>query len=331
MSLKIDQGLFNLDFIDYHAILGTPVDADIKEIRKRYLAIARRLHPDSCATENDPDRQQAAELLSKLVNPAYEKLSQERNYTEYGVLLKLKGQQALKQQDTVVLTSEPARKLAAASELDYSYRVMLKELAEQQYGQLSQTLELTGQISELNLVYLMRKEGRGESVSGPLKKPAAASAAASRSPNPAAPPPKAAVPPSRESIVAAYLRRAQEFEAKQDFPKAILELRDALKIDPTHSASHSRLGVIYLKTNQATMAKIHFNKALELNPQDEVALEGKQRLEGPTSSKQATASKPDAKGKLTVNGKKPDPKTGKPDAKSNGSGGLFGLFGSKKK
>lgn len=323
MSLKIEQGLFNLEFMDYHAILGVPVDAEIKEIRKRYLTIARRLHPDSASVDNEADRQRAAEYLSKLVNPAYEKLSQEKNYTEYCVLLRLKGQQALKQQETVVLTSDSARRVAASSDVDNAYKAALAELNSKQYQQLDRTLDFTGQISELNLVYLMRRESRGESIGVPRRPAAAQTAtpvASKPGPGPApatgsTPPP----PPSKAALMASYLRRSQEFETKQDFPKAILELRDALKMDPTNSTCHSRLGVIYLKTKQATMAKIHFNKALELNPQDEVALEGKRRLEG---SNAKSAGKPDVK-----NGK-PSAKGGKSDTKG---GGLFGLFGNKKK
>ncbi|NJR64791.1 MAG: J domain-containing protein [Leptolyngbyaceae cyanobacterium CRU_2_3] len=334
MSLKIDQGLFNLDFTDYHAILGVGVDADLKEIRKRYLAVARRLHPDSYVAENETDRKSAAELLSKLVNPAYEKLSQEKNHTEYCILLRLKGQQALKQQETVVLTSDQARHLAAAPDIDVAYRTALKELSERQYQQINRALEIAGQISELNLVYLMRKESRGEAVGirrtlspEPATPP---SPTVPRSPTVSAPPQR--VPATREAIVAAYLRRAQEFEMKQNFPRAILELRDAIKMDPTNSNCHSRLGMVYLKTNQNTMAKIHFNKALELNPQDAVALEGKSRLE--PSSSTATVGKPDAKDKPDAKGKpgsgKSVVKGSKPDDKGN-SGGLFGLFGSKKK
>lgn len=328
MSLKIEQGLFNLDFTDYHAILGVAVDADLKEIRKRYLGIARRLHPDSGTVTDEADRQRAAEYLSKLVNPAYEQLSQEKNYTEYCVLLRLKGQQALKQQDTVVLTSDPARQVAAASNIESTYKAALRELSEKQYQQLDEVLEITGQISELNLVYLMRRESQGEARSATRRSPAVSSTAtASATPattsSPAAsrsPSRSPSAPISTEALVASYIRRAQEFETKQDFPRSILELRDALKLDPTNSTCHSRLGVIYLKTNQATMAKIHFNKALELNPQDAVALEGKRRLEGPNAK---PAGKPEAKGG------KPDPKGGKPDTK--GGGGLFGLFGNKKK
>ena len=332
MSLKIDQGLFNLDFVDYHAILGAPVDVDIKEIRKRYLSIARRLHPDSCATENEVDRRRAAEYLSKMVNPAYEKLSQEKSYAEHCVLLRLKGQQALKQQDTVVLTSDPARQLAASPDLDSVYRMGLQELVKNQYKQLGQTLEITGQISELNLVYLMRKESRGEAVGTQRKSaPAAAPPGSVGSPGAAKPSASAAnsrtpqLPPTRAALIVANLRRSEGFEAKQNYPRAIQELREAITLEPSSSECHTRLGLIYLKTNQNTMAKIHFNRALELNPQDTVALEGKNRLEATNGTQAVQVA---AKGKPPDPKAKPTAKGGKPDS---GSGGLFGLFGSKKK
>jgi curved DNA-binding protein CbpA len=325
MSLKIEQGLFNLDFTDYHAILGVPVDADIKDIRKGYLKIARRLHPDSCAQDAESDRQRAAEFLSKMVNPAYEKLSQERNYSEYCVLLRIKGQQALKQQETVLLISEPARKLAAASDIDNFYRITLRNLAEKQYEHLGQTLDLTGQISEMNLVYLMRKEGRGELNLG--KKAAVGNAATEKSAI-ATPSNKAPAVQTTDTLVSAYLRRAQEFEKKQDYSRVILELRDATQIDPKNSNCHSRLGEIYLKTNQAKMAKIHFTKALELNPNDEAALIGMKKVDG-SSTPTRTAIGTLAGKKSGKVDPKATPKSGKVDPKPEG--GLFGLFGGKKK
>jgi curved DNA-binding protein CbpA len=321
MSLKIEQGLFNLDFTDYHAILGVPVDADMKDIRKGYLKVARRLHPDSCAKDAESDRQRAAEFLSKMVNPAYEKLSQEKNYSEYCVLLRIKGQQALKQQETVLLISEPARKLAASNDIDNFYRLTLSKLAEQQYENLSESLDITGQISEMNLVYLMRKEGRGDLTLGkkapvgsaPMGKPAIAETASTP------------VVASTDTLVSAYLRRAQEFEKKQDYSRVLLELREATRIDPTNSICHSRLGEIYLKTNQAKMAKIHFTKALELNPQDEAALAGMKRLEGSGTTGGTTVG--------TVAAKKPgkvDPKAASKSGNVDPKPGLFGLFGKKK-
>ena len=85
MSFQIDQGLFKFDFIDNHAILGVPISADSKEVRKRYLKIARRLHPDSLTTNSDAVKHQATQLLSKLVNPAYEKLSKDQDLGDIGV------------------------------------------------------------------------------------------------------------------------------------------------------------------------------------------------------------------------------------------------------
>jgi len=330
MSFKIEQGLFSAEFTDYHAILGVPVDAEPKEIRKHYLKLARRLHPDSCAKESEVDRKRAAELLSKLVNPAYEKLSDEKNYVEYQLLLKLKGQQTLRQQETVMLSSESARKLASErGSIDAAYHNAVKALAGGQYQHLDKTLDVTGQISELNMVYLMWKarEGAGETTTIGGARPAAAVATTAGKPGATKTPAATAAPPTpaqkatqtRETIVASYLRRAQEFESKQNYTAAIKELRDGLQIDPLNGNTHCRLGVVYMKANQPTMAKIHFRKALEINPQDVLAQQGMKRLD-PTGQSGTAAQKPPAKGAKTP------PKNGKSEG-----GGLFGLFGGKKK
>ncbi|MGI0486361.1 J domain-containing protein [Pantanalinema rosaneae CENA516] len=331
MSFQIERGLFLLDFIDHHAILGIPVDAEIKDIRKRYLKIARRLHPDSCASESETDRQRASEILSKLVNPAWEKLSQEKDRSEYMLLLKLKGQQGLRQQGSVEL-SNLAKQLSTASNPDHFYHTSLKSLAEKQYDHLDQTLELTAQISELNLVFLMRKEGSGEAI-GSSTKPIYtgsnipdSSQSAAKPGGTAAPP-----PPRRESIVDQYYRRAEGHVAKNNFAQAILELREALQIEPKNSQCHALMGMVYLKQNQPKMAKIYFDKALEHDPENEMAQIGKQQLEGPTASTQAAGAKA---GQAKTSSKKADPKATKSSTKPNNdkpSGGLFGLFGGKKK
>lgn len=319
MAFQIARGLFLLDFIDHHAILGVPVGAEIKDIRKRYLKIARRLHPDSAASETDAARQQASELLSKLVNPAWEKLSQERDRSEYMIVLKLKGQQALGQQSDLVLGTL-AKQLSTATNPDHFYTTSLKDLAERQYEQLDQTVELTAQLSELNLVYLMRKEAKGELKTGE-KKPLPSSSSEAIPPTARSKTPVAAPPPPRESQADQYYRRAESFAARNNFAQAILELREALQADPNNSRCHSLMGMIYLKQNQGTMAKIHFNKALQLNPQDTMAHEGIQRLEQSQANK-PTGSTTKAGASKESSGKKPDDKAG---------GGLFGLFGGKKK
>ncbi|MBL1173658.1 J domain-containing protein [Pantanalinema sp. GBBB05] len=331
MSFQIERGLFLLDFIDHHAILGIPVDAEIKDIRKRYLKIARRLHPDSCASESETDKQRASELLSKLVNPAWEKLSQEKDRSEYILLLKLKGQQGLRQQSSGEM-SNLAKQLSTASNPDHFYHTSLKSLADQQYDHLDQTLELTAQISELNLVFLMRKEGAGEAIANSTKQPLYtgsnipdSSQSIAKPGGTAAPP-----PPRRESIAEQYYRRAEGHVAKNNFAQAILELRDALQIEPKNSRCHALMGMVYLKQNQPKMAKIYFDKALEHDPDTEMAQIGKQQLEGAAASSKAAG----AKAGTQKTPPKADPKASKPGTKPNNdkpSGGLFGLFGGKKK
>jgi curved DNA-binding protein CbpA len=317
MSFNIDKGLFSSDFIDHHAVLGIPVDSDAKAIRKRFLKIARRLHPDSSDLKTDSDRQLASSLLSKLVNPAYEYLSQDKNFTEHQIILKLKGQQAQRQQDTVVLSTEIARKLASSPNASQAYQAALNDLIEGQYETLEKTIEVIGSISELNLVYLMRTADQD---GAPARSAKSSAAPPSSSPGqPARPAPRpASAPPKKESLVDSSVRRAEEFEKKQDYAKAILELREALKMNPKNSNCHSRLGMIYIKTKQPKMARIHFDKALDINPNDEIAKAGRKRLE------QTGAVKPSSTGRASKSSQSKDKSNGK-------SGGLFGLFGGKKK
>lgn len=330
MAFKLEQGLFGFDFTDHHAVLGVPISADIKEIRKRYLKIARRLHPDSSALKDAKDRQRANELLSKLVNPSYEFLSQEKNLTEHHIMLKLKGEQAQRQQETIVLNSDTARRLASAPNPDQLYTSVIAELSEAQYESLDKTLGMIAKLSEVNLVYLMRRAGTN-SPTGPLSSassstaaPAAATAAAAPAASASSTAKKAAPPPSRDALIESFIRRAEEFEKKRDYPRTILELREALKINPSSAACHSRLGMVYLKTKQPKMAKIHFTKALELDPQNEVAKVGLRSVDPKAASTSATPAS--GSSSKAAPGK---PASGKPAPKSGG--GLFGLFGGNKK
>jgi curved DNA-binding protein CbpA len=314
MSFQIDRGLFKLDFTDYYAILGVPINSDAKEIRKRYLKIARSLHPDSFAAESDEDKQQATEWLSKLVNPAYEKLSQDRERAEYEVLVRLKGQQAVKEKDSIQISSEVAAQLSKANDVDHAYKTALHELAAKQYQSLDQIQELTGQISELNFVYLLRKGGAGVASSQPKNQigGAATPSQAGKPPAPAAP----ATPPPKPTAVEQYCRRAEELIVRNAFAQAILELRDGLKLEPNNSRCHGLLGMVYLKQNQAKMAKIHIERALQLNPKDEIALEAKQKLD-------KLSAGAGSQGKT--------PKAAQSEKPRDSGGGLFGLFGGKKK
>ncbi|MHC5934289.1 J domain-containing protein [Nostoc sp.] len=318
MSFKIDRGLFKYDFIDHHAILCVPVDADVKEIRKRYLQIARRLHPDSNLTESAAQKHLGNELLSKLVNPAYEKLTADRTRTEYIIILSQIGKRLEQESTSVTLNTDLARQLAQAPNLDHFYKSAIAKLAQTQYDSLEQVLQVIAQVSELNLVYLMRSAGKSSTAPPPHAQPNVNS----DTPHPNTPPAPALAPapPKEDSVIEHYVRRAQSLIGKNQFAQAKVELQDALKLEPKNSRCHSLIAMVYLKQNQLKMAKIHFDNALKLDPNDETALQWKPKIDkalGQQHSDHKVTSSPNNKDK-------------QPD--KSGSGGLFGgLFGGKKK
>jgi curved DNA-binding protein CbpA len=318
MSFKIDRGLFKYDFIDHHAVLCVPVDADIKEIRKRYLQIARRLHPDSSFTETDEQKQLGNEFLSKLVNPAYEKLVGDRTRTEYILILSQIGKRLIQESTSVTINTDLGKQLAQTPNLDQFYRSAIAKLAQTQYDSLEQVLQVIAQVSELNLVYLMRSAGKLSAAPPPQAQPKVQSG----TPQPNIPkntPPEPA-PAKEDSVVEQYVRRAQSLIDKNQFAQAKVELQDALKLEPKNSRCHSLIAMVYLKQNQLKMAKIHFDNTLKLDPNDETALQWKPKIDkalGQQPSDHKVTSSPN-------NGDK------QPD--KSGSGGLFGgLFGGKKK
>jgi curved DNA-binding protein CbpA len=342
MSFQIERGLFKLDFIDHHAILGISVDADVKEVRKRYLKIARRLHPDSCKAESEDEKKLANQLLSKLVNPAYEELSQSNR--EYEAKLRYMGKRLSGEAGKFTLPAQAAKQLSqAGANLDIVYKTAVQNIASNEYESLSQVLEKIAELSELNMVYLTLKEGRGEGIKPGGARPGTGTGTTGSRPGAGTGPtgsrpgtgtsmPGASVgssgtlPDSQGgSRVGEYIRRAEGYMAKGNFAGAVLELREALKLDQNNSNSHTLLGLAYLKQNQATMAKVHLNKALQLNPKDERALKGKQYLDklAQKNTGSTGSTKP-----AEVPSKPPESKPpGKPS-----SGGLFGgFFGGKKK
>lgn len=316
MSFKIDRGLFKYDFIDHHAILCVPVDTDVKDIRKRYLKIARLLHPDSCAAVSVAEKQLASELLSKLVNPAYEKLSQEKNRAEYILVLSQMGKRLVQESASVELSADVAKQLASAPNFEHIYKTAIAKIAETQYDSLPQVLQVIALVSELNLVYLMRSASKSFAAPSSVAQPKINTGAPTE--NKAAPPPPP--PPKEDSVVAQYIRRAQELMVKNQLAQARVELQDALKLEPSNSRCHSLIAMVYLKQHQTTMAKVHFDRALQLDPNEQTALEGKRKIEQITGQNKSGASKTAA------------PNTGAKQSDKSGGSGLFGgLFGGKKK
>lgn len=297
--MKIDQGLFNQDFADHHAVLGVAINSSAKDARKRYLKIARKLHPDSFTASSKLEKNQASELLSKLVNPAYEVLSQEKAASEHSLMLLMKGQQLSHSTEAPELSSEQAKVLWNSKNIEHDYRMAVKALADIQYDSLDQIAETTGCLSELNLVYIIRKPGKNPT------QPATESEKLSPivSGGPVSQRPRR----TRETVIDSYLERARVFEREKDYSRSILELREALKTYPDSAACHAQLATVYLRSGQATMARVHVKRALAICPNDETALKLQKHLDRQQGAAQMETSQ---------------------GAKSRG---LFGLFGGKKK
>jgi curved DNA-binding protein CbpA len=297
MSFEMTKGLFKYDFTDQHAILGIPLDAEFNDIRKRYMKIARRLHSDTCSFESQADKDWANQFLSKVVNPAYNKFSKESDRKEYNLLLAAIAKRVAKEQPKMQIESEAAKQLATAKDWEEAYKTAVSKLALKQYESVKETQEAIDQISELNMVYLLRKErmagGVGVAAGSPPKiapptstekKPAATSVTATPPPPP---PPKV-----QDSPAEAYCRRAQGFMDSKSYAKAILELKEGVKRDPKHSQAHALLAMCYFQQDQATMAKLEMNKALASNPEEPTALEVKKKLEQGSAKSKKGDEKP---------------------------------------
>jgi curved DNA-binding protein CbpA len=289
MSFQIKHGIFKLNIIDHYAVLGIELNASPKEIRTKYLKIAQRLHPDTSKTKSDTEKKLASEVLSKLVNPAYEELSKDKTRNEYLLVLSQLGQRLLEDKDRMKLSFETSQKcLKAEDSYELEYKNILKKISSEQYNSLEGLTDFIGQISELNLVYLIHQQGKGSSknerkftlndfLPTPNKE---TEPIPSNKPTPSN---KSQNDRSDEislvSKVPSYIRRAQEYIDKNLFTQAITELRDAIKLDPNNSSCHALIGLAYLKQNQMSMARVHINKAWQANPQDPVAANSKQELD----------------------------------------------------
>ncbi|MFP4693627.1 MAG: J domain-containing protein [Halothece sp.] len=316
---QIKCGLFQFDITDYHAILGVPLGSSPEEVRQRYLKITRILFPDVRKLETQEEEQLADKLLSQLVNPSYETLVKDQAARcDYLLVLDQISDRASQLGDSI-LKSKAAKELfnSSAMKIDLNYRKYLSAIAKKEYKDINKALERIALISEFNLVYLMLTNNQigtektsYEVIKTTSQQPKRENQEATK---------ETAQEQSEEeiktSLIDPYLRRGQSFINKKDYQKAVIELREALKIDSKNSQAHTLLGLAYVKQNQLGMAKVHINQALQIDPNNEMALEGKQVLQ-----------------RLLGDSKGTDSSSNDSKKKSNKHGGLLGgLFGKKKK
>lgn len=307
MDFSIQQGLGRYQQVDYHAILGVPLDAGPQDIRRRYMRVARTLHPDTTGHLSDQDRHLAAQILSRLVNPAYEKLFNDKVRAEHNLILKMIGQRVA--QDTLPFETEAANLLLRQSDPETYYRETLEQLHQRQFAVPRETMQAINEISELNLA-MLRWQYAGNTVAF-VNRPAPTLApeppVGSTTAPPPTPPPTAPEP-AKPSFLDQFYNRAEELTRMKDYPGALRELDDALKLDSGDARCLSLKGYVYLQTNQLKMAKIHFERALKRDKSNTRASQGLEVVE-----------------KMLAKQAKENEAKASPEKKK--SKGLFGFFG----
>lgn len=270
MTFPILKGLFRYELIDHYAVLGVPINAEMDKIRARYLKIAYRLHPDTCKAQGTLAKEKAGRLLSRVVNPSYERLSRENSRSEYIIVL-AQTSRMITEDDLNTVEGKAAKKLLTVHKnLELAYLKLLSLSTKHQYDNLDKVYQRIADISELNLVYLKLKQGEQQkSQSQPSSRPSQAPPISS-SPSQAAPSSDPEPDSSRKqfSTLETYLKRAQEALDKEDYDKVIVEIRDALKVEPKNARCHALMGLAYLGKNQLSMAKVYVDTALKSDPHD---------------------------------------------------------------
>jgi tetratricopeptide (TPR) repeat protein len=300
MSFKPAQGLFKFDFTDHHALLGVSVDADVTGVRDRYKDIARLMHPDSANWQTTSEKMLATKIFSSVVNQSYSQISRPNQLQEQQSMLELLSKRIIADASKLEMSTNGAQKLYKqnAEDLVRVYHELLQELAAQQYRLLTSSEEITGHISELNMVYLLRKRNQALRAPGSSNSPVEGIPPAARAFEPTV-----KNPPLGEKA----MRRAEEYINMRNWTKANVELREVLKDDPNNAVAHAQMAIVYYRQNQVTMAKMHINKAIQIDPKDAVVKAAKQEIK-----------------------KMMDVAPARPAASSKtAGGGLFGLFSKK--
>jgi tetratricopeptide (TPR) repeat protein len=303
MSFQLDRGLFRFEFTDRHAILGVSVNAQPPDIRSRYQTIARSLHPDSGKWKTDADRQLAVQIFSRLVTHAYGQLSKSSQLQEQTIMLELLGKRLVEEGNQVQIIDALSQQLyQSGTDFELVYDRLLTQLVPAQYADLANSVQIINQISELNMVYLLRRQLQLVRSTPPSASNGNVGGAAGAIKD------STTSELNKVSPVEGALRRAEERVSKQNWVQAVPELREVISAEPNNVRAHTLLGLVYLRQQQLTMAKISINKALQLAPRDPQVLQAKQELDRgvtpPKTANSKTASKKPGEGIFGLFGKK---------------------------
>ncbi|MFN3360634.1 MAG: DnaJ domain-containing protein [Pseudanabaenaceae cyanobacterium] len=286
-SMKIDRGIAQQGLDDHYAVLGVPITATPLQVRDRYLTIAKKLHPD-VSNLSPEEREVGNRYFARMVNPAYFALNKARERAEYSNVMKLVAKRMIKRAQKVVIYSDIAKALAKAPTQE-NYEKAVRMVAAVQYQKIGRILDHAGDISELNLVYLLAKEGcthlieRGDEETKLQTAPPQQQWQTVKSKGDdtrvqlpdtriqkAIPAPAA---PINRGDFAMHMQRAEVAIKRQEWSIALKELKQALKLNNRDSRCHALIGLVYLNQKLPGMAKSAFEEALKCNPREPIALQ----------------------------------------------------------
>ncbi|MEM9904470.1 MAG: tetratricopeptide repeat protein [Cyanobacteria bacterium P01_D01_bin.44] len=303
----------NLAERDPYAAVGISVTAEDRRILKRYRQVAKLLHPDSLAGQDETTKAFANQVLSRVINPAYQRLKQEKTRSESLATMRFRVRR-LARTDQLHPTFESAKQLLRIpeAEIEVFYENALTQLAENQFDSPNAFSTALEQLSQLNNVFLRRK--MGDVVIREKRRGLMAATPAMRSevetPEP---------DPPEINYAEKYGIRARAYLNQQNYEMAIQELREALKLEPNNAEYHSMLGQAYFVRKQYGMAKAHLKRASQLNPNHPIIRKYLEKIEKiqPGAKKSSTGPK--------NNGTRPMAKS--PSLKDPRSSWLGRLFG----
>ncbi len=286
--IRFDRGISQFNH-DYYAALGLPIITSSVYIRPVYLSIVRILHPDVYGL-SPKDKQIATQYLARLVNPAYNILMKEQERQAYQAIFKLLAKRLVQKSRNIEIYSQVACELMISPN-DGLYERSVSAIAKVQYQSLDKILDYTAQISELNLVYILYKEGYqyGAPNMPPVLVPMAQnkllptnttfssgynySPATNQTSNPNLNNNKAVLSSNDIKNINSRLKICEIYLSHQDWKTALKELREILLIDKENSKCLAMLGIVYKNINQPQMAKVSFMRSLQINPQEPLALQ----------------------------------------------------------
>ncbi|PLS69109.1 MAG: molecular chaperone DnaJ [Cyanobacteria bacterium M5B4] len=247
-QFTIDRGLGKYKITDYYAILGVPLTANPEEIRKKFLAIAKALHPDTF-TGTDRERLTATMFFARMISPAYQILTNDRSRSEYIATLKLLVQNLKKKDEQIEVKSEVAKNFQKDFHPTF-YPSTVETVSRDQYQNIDKALTVVADLSEINLIYLMAQD----TISVPKTE---------------------SVPFTTSADPSAKIRRelqmAELYIGKKQWTDALKELKTAEKKTTESANLYYLFGVVYLNQSALSTARTSLQKALKIDPKHEEA------------------------------------------------------------